>query len=76
MLFGLRRSWEAADFREEPSGYGAHKFLEMAESSLLKVVTYIHLCQRTAELAPEAAQRGLSLLDHAALLVRGLIRNT
>jgi len=119
MLFGLRRSWAAAEFREELGGYDAQepglfaherlqayqsalqvvgwynalpggaelstrwlrhidkagtsgvlniaegngrrietdrrKFLEMAESSLIKVVTYIHLCQRTGEMAPEAA---------------------
>jgi len=52
-----------------------HKFLETAESSLIKVVTYIHLCQRAGELEPEAAHHGLSLLDRAALLVRGLIGN-
>ena len=52
------------------------KFLETAESSLIKAVTYIHLCQRTGEVAPEAAQMGLSLLDRAALLVRGLIGST
>lgn len=140
MLFGLRRSWAAAEFREEPAGYDAQepwlfgherleayqyalqvvewsnalpggaelstrwlrqidkaatggvlniaegngrrietdrrKFLETAESSLIKAVTYIHLCQRTGEVAPEAAQMGLSLLDRAALLVRGLIGST
>ena len=52
------------------------QFLEMAESSLIKVVTFIHLCQRTGEVAPEAAQIGLSLLDRAAMLVRGLIGNS
>ena len=52
------------------------KFLEMAESSVIKVVTYVHLCQRAGEVAPEAARAGLSLLDRVALLVRGLSEHT
>ena len=49
------------------------KFLELAESSIIKVSTYIQLCQRTGEMKAESAQRGLDLLDRVALLVRGLI---
>jgi four helix bundle protein len=49
------------------------KFLELAESSLIKVSTYIQLCQRTGEIEAESAQRGLILLDRVALLVRGLV---
>jgi len=50
------------------------KFLEMAESSVTKVTTYIQLCQRTGEMETETAQRGLVLLDRVGVLVRGLVR--
>ena len=47
------------------------KFLEMTESSVIKVATYIHLCQRTGEVSPDAAQVGFSFVDRVALSVRG-----
>ena len=139
MLYGLRRSWAAAEFREETDAYNlqepclfAHerleayqhglqvvrwfdglpdgadlstrwlrqmdkaitsvvlniaegngrrietdrrKFLELAESSIIKVATYIHLCQRTGEVAPDTAHLGLGSVDRVTLLVRGLIEN-
>jgi four helix bundle protein len=49
------------------------KFLDLAESSVIKASTYIQLCQRTGEMKAESAQRGLVLLDRVALLVRGLV---
>jgi four helix bundle protein len=49
------------------------KFFELAEASLVKVGTYIQLCQRTGEIKAENGQRGLVLLDRVALLVRGLV---
>ena len=52
------------------------QFLELAESSVMKVSTYIQLCQRTGEMKAESGQHGLFLLDRVALLVRGLARNT
>ena len=52
------------------------QFLELAESSVMKVNTYIQLCQRTEDIEAEAAQRGLVLLDGVALLVRGLARRS
>ena len=52
------------------------RFLELAESSVMKVNTYIELSQRTGEMSLELAQRGQALVDRMALLVRGLARNT
>jgi four helix bundle protein len=52
------------------------KFFESAESSAMKVNTYIQLSQRTGEMSKEAARRGLALLDRAARLVRGLAEHT
>lgn len=52
------------------------KFLELAESSVMKANTYIQLSQRTGEMAMEAAQHALALLDRVAVLVRGLAVNT
>lgn len=49
------------------------KFLELAESSVIKVSTFIELCQRTGEMRAEFARRGLVLVDRVALLVRGLV---
>ena len=51
-------------------------FLELAESSVLKVCTYIQLCERSGVIKVESARGGLVLLDRVALLVRGLARNT
>ena len=48
------------------------QFLDLAESALLKVSTYVRLSHRTGEIAAESVQRGLALLDRVALLVRGL----
>jgi four helix bundle protein len=52
------------------------QFLKLAESSMMKAGTYIQLCQRTGHIEAESAQRGLVLLDGAALLVRGLARSS
>ncbi len=52
------------------------KFFESAESSVMKVNTYIQLSQRTEEMSKEAARHGLALLERAARLVRGLVRYT
>jgi four helix bundle protein len=52
------------------------KFIELAESSVMKVNTYIQLSQRTEDMSAEAAQRGLTLVDRVARLVRGLAENT
>jgi four helix bundle protein len=51
------------------------RFVELAESSVMKVNTYIQLSQRTGEMSLEPAQRGLALVDRVALLVRGLAGN-
>jgi four helix bundle protein len=48
-------------------------FLGLAESSVIKVNTYIQLCHRTGEMKFESAKGGLVLLDRVALLLRGLI---
>lgn len=52
------------------------RFFESAESSAMKVNTYIQLTQRTGEMSVEAAQRGLAFVDRVAPLVRGLAENT
>jgi hypothetical protein len=52
------------------------KFFESAESSALKVNTYIQLSQRTGEMSVEAGQSGLALVEMVALLVRGLVEHT
>ena len=52
------------------------RFLESAESSVMKVNTYIQLSQRAGEMSVVAAQRGLALVDRVAVLVRGLAGNT
>ena len=52
------------------------RFLESAETSVMKVNTYIQLSQRAGEMSVEAAQRGLALVDRVAVLVRGLAGNT
>jgi hypothetical protein len=51
-------------------------FLELAESSVMKVNTYIQLSLRTGAMPVEPAQRGLALVDRVALLVRGLTGKT
>jgi four helix bundle protein len=48
------------------------KFLEIAESSLVKAATYVELCERTGEVDLGQKQRGIALLDRVALRVRGL----
>jgi four helix bundle protein len=51
------------------------RFLELAESSVVKANTYIQLIQRTGEMPVETEQQGLALVDRVALLVRGLTGN-
>jgi four helix bundle protein len=52
------------------------KFFASAESSALKVNTYMQLSQRTGEMSKEAARCGLALVERAALLIRGLAEHT
>jgi four helix bundle protein len=49
------------------------KFFESAESSVMKVNTYLQLSQRTGEMSVEAGQRGLALVERVGILVRGLV---
>lgn len=51
------------------------KFLELAESSVMKVNTFIQLSQRTGEMSVETAHGGLALVNQVALLIRGLTGN-
>jgi len=48
-------------------GADQRKFLELAESSVMKVNTYMQLSQRTGEILLEPAQRGLAPVDRVAL---------
>jgi four helix bundle protein len=51
------------------------RFLELAESSVVKANTYIQLIQRTGEMPVETEQQGLALVDRVALLAPGLTGN-
>jgi len=48
------------------------KFLEIAESSAVKVATYLDLCERVANLDFRQKQCGMALLDRVGLMLRGL----
>jgi four helix bundle protein len=51
------------------------RFFESAESSVMKVNTYLQLSQRTGEMSVEAGQCGLALVERVARLVRGLVEH-
>ena len=48
------------------------KFVEIAESSAVKVATYLDLCERVAEVDFRQKQCGIALLDRVGLMLRGL----
>ncbi len=48
------------------------KFLDIAESSAVKVATYLDLCERTAELDRSQRQYGIGMIDRVGMMLRGL----
>jgi hypothetical protein len=67
---------EATRWARSPKTIKRGKFFESAESSIMKVNTYLQLSQRTGEMSVEAGQCGLALVERVALLVRGLVEHT
>jgi len=53
-------------------GADRHQFVEIAESSAVKVATFLDLCERTAEVDSGQRQSGIALLNRIGLLWRGL----
>ena len=48
------------------------QFLEIAESSIVKVAAYVDLCQRLGELESTHRATGMELVEQIAIMVRGL----